>query len=52
MDQEKQSWRMFDVTLGSFYGAEVCELTGLFILNELTKKFGKENVWLYRDDAD
>ena len=51
MDQEVFLDGMFDVTIGSFDGAEVCELTDLFILNELTKKFGKENVGLYRDDG-
>ena len=42
---------MFDVTMGSFDGAEICELVGLFILNDLTPKFGKEYVGLYRDDG-
>ena len=35
----------------SFDRAEVCELIGLFALNTLTKKFGKENIGLYRDDG-
>ena len=42
---------MFDVTMGSFDGAEVCELIGLFILNILSDKYGKNNVGLYRDDG-
>ena len=42
---------MFDVTMGSFDGAEVCELIGLFLLNILSEKYGKNNVGLYRDDA-
>ena len=42
---------MFDVTMGSFDGAEVCELVGLFILNELSITFGKDRVGLYRDDG-
>ena len=37
--------------MGSFDGAEICELVGLFILNHLGKRFGKENVGLYRDDG-
>ena len=41
---------VFDVTMGSFDGAEVCELVGLFILNSLQERFG-ENVGLYRDDG-
>ena len=36
---------------GSFDGAEVCELVGLFILNELSITFGKDRVGLYRDDG-
>ena len=32
----------FDVTMGSFDGAEVCELVGLYILNLLGSKFGKK----------
>jgi hypothetical protein len=31
---------MFDVTMGSFDGAEICNLVGLFILNKLAAKFG------------
>jgi hypothetical protein len=41
---------MFDVTMESFDGAEVCELVGSFILNELSITFGKDHVGLYRDD--
>jgi hypothetical protein len=37
--------------MGSFDGAEICELVGLFILNHLGKKFGNENIGLYRDDG-
>ena len=42
---------MFDVAMGSFDGAEVCELIGLFLLNILSEKYGKNNVGLYRDDG-
>ena len=42
---------MFDVTMGSFDGAEICNLVGLFILNKLSAKFGNESVGLYRDDG-
>ena len=37
--------------MGSFDGAENCELVGLFILSKLTDEFGKESVGLYRDDG-
>ena len=42
---------LFDVTMGSYDGAEVCELVGLFLLNKLAVTFGKDNVGLYRDDG-
>ena len=42
---------MFDITTGSFDGAEVCELIGLFFLNNLSEKYDKNNVSLYRDDG-
>ena len=48
---KKDQNNMFDVTMGSFDGAEVCELIGLFILNTLSDKYGKNNVGLYRDDG-
>ena len=31
--------------------AEICELVGLYILNDLSRKFGKDFVGLYRDDG-
>ena len=37
--------------MGSYDGAEICELVGLFIFNHLGKSFGKENIGLYRDDG-
>ena len=42
---------VLDVTMGSFDGAEVCELISLFLLNNLSEKYGKNNVGLYRDDG-
>ena len=42
---------LFDVTMGCFDGAEICELVGLFILHKLTADLGKEYVGLYRDDG-
>ena len=43
--------RSFDVTMGSYDGAEVCELVGLFILCGLGNTYGKECIVLYRDDG-
>ena len=34
----------FDVTMGSFDGAEVCELVGLYLLNRLVPLIGKSSV--------
>ena len=47
---KRNSDNTFDVTMGSYDGAEVCELIGLFILNTLQDRFGKD-VGLYRDDG-
>ena len=41
----------FDVTMGSFDGAELCELVGLYILHILGAKYGKHRIGLYRDDG-
>ena len=42
---------LFDVTMGSWDGAEVCELVGLYLLNKLQKTLPTSNVGLYRDDG-
>ena len=41
----------FDVTMGSYDGAELCELVGSYLLDLITKEFGKQNIGLYRDDG-
>ena len=41
----------FDVAMGSYSGAETCELIGLYMLHGLEKIFGKGMVGLYRDDG-
>ena len=48
---KKDSNDDFDVTMGSYDGAEVCELAGLFMLIELSKNFDEDNIGLYRDDG-
>ena len=35
--------------MGSYDGAQVCELVGLILLDELAELLGKENIGLYRD---
>ena len=37
--------------MGSFDGAEICEIVGLYLLSRLSNLLGKENVGLYRDDG-
>ena len=45
----------FDVPMGCFDGAEICELVGLYLLHKLTcgneAVFEKKHVGLYRDDV-
>ena len=47
----KKSESMFDVTMGSYDGAETCELVGLYLLNLLKEHINNENIGLYRDDG-
>ena len=44
---------LFDVTMGSYDGAEICELVGPFLLHELNRQMtGREGfIGLYRDDG-
>ena len=56
---EGEAWKKkkgnFDVPMGAYDGAEVCELIGLYILDKITKGkfpiFPAGNVGLYRDDG-
>ena len=41
----------FDMPMGSYDGAEVCELVGAFLLNNLSHVIDKTSVGLYRDDG-
>ena len=41
----------FDVTMGSYDGAEICELVGLYLLSEIKVKFADISFGLYRDDG-
>ena len=47
----KKDGNLFDVTMGSFDGAEICELVGLYLLKLLSSKLSKDQVGLYRDDG-
>ena len=41
----------FDVPMGCFDGAEVCDTTGLFLLHQLSNIVKKSDIGLYRDDG-
>ena len=41
---------LFDVLMGSNMGAEICDLIGLFLLNDVRKLSKSECICLYRDD--
>ena len=47
---EKKGASNFNVTMGSFDGAETCELLGSFLLSQLPKEL-EHNMGLYRDDG-
>ena len=42
---------LFDVTMGSFEGVEVCKLIGLSILNDLANKYWSNSIGLYKDEG-
>ena len=47
----KKEGGTFDVTMGAYDGAEVCELVGTYILHQIGSKYNRKNVGLYRDDG-
>ena len=47
----KKESSLFDVTMGAYDGAEVCELVGTFILYQISTKYDKSNIGIYRDDG-
>ena len=42
---------LFDVTMGAYDGAEVCELVGTYMLSLIAQKYNKDDIGLYRDDG-
>ena len=42
---------LFDVTMGAYDGAAVCELVGTFLLDKISEKYEKNRCRLYRDDG-
>ena len=49
--KKKDSNNCFDVTMGSFDGAEICELIGIYIQSILAKIISRNDMGLYRDDG-
>ena len=49
--QETINESLFDITIGSYDSAEICELVDLYILSFLGKVRGIQKVGLYRDDG-
>ena len=56
-DQNHKPWvkrdtsNSFDVAMGAFDGAEVCEMVGLFMLQKLKTEITTADIGLYRDDG-
>ena len=48
---KKSTAENFDVTMGSYDGAEICELVGIYILSKLSKVANQKDCGLYRDDG-
>ena len=53
---KQQTWikkesGLFDVTMGAYDGAEVCELVGSFLLYALSLKYNKTNIGLHMYDG-
>ena len=48
--QIKKLNHLFDVTMGSFDGANVCELVGALILSQLSRILNNTDMGLYRDN--
>ena len=49
--KKKKSESFFDVTMGSNDAAEICELTGIYILSQLSNLVPREDSGLCRDDV-
>ena len=48
---DREGHRLFDITMGCFDGAEICEFVGAFALSELSRAIPDGNIGLYRDDG-
>ena len=52
----KQAWikkesGLFDVTMVAYDGTEVCEFVGSYLIYQLSNKYNKKDIGLYRDDG-
>ena len=47
----KMRRQLLDVTMGSFDGADICKLVGLYLLDKLSSVIGRQNVGLYKDNG-
>ena len=47
----KKGTGLFDVTMGCYDGAEICQLVGTFALATITKAIPTASIGLYRDDG-
>ena len=47
----KKGGELFDVTMGAFDGAEICELVGIFLQHQISNYYNIGNIGLYRDDG-
>ena len=47
----KQDNGLFDIAMGAFDRADVCELVGNFLPQKLSEKYKRKNLALYRDDG-
>ena len=47
----KKTTKQFDVSMGVFDGAEVCELIGLCIISTINESINSVSIGLYRDDG-
>ena len=55
MTEETCGWKkdedLFDVAMGIYDGAEVCELVGTFLLEKISEICNEGHIGLYRDDG-
>ena len=47
----KKNDKTFDITMGGYHGAEICEIVGLFLLSQLSDVIPKKFIGLCRDDG-